>query len=177
MADLGMSGMNNLHTAGTAIADNLIGTALLDSVEELLANLHGNLILFFLEAVATGHAAAASIGVLDLNSNHVLEHLVGWQADCLRTQMTRCMIDIFLIFLANEVMGKLALFFEDFQIFKSVIDVLCGVNHILLAEELRIFLLEHERAAGAARNNRVALGLPVLDALYILVACSSASSR
>ena len=61
MNRLSVCTMLYLHTAGTAIADNLVIVITIDGIKQLLPHLHGRFIIVLVESIAAGNTAAASI--------------------------------------------------------------------------------------------------------------------
>ena len=65
------SAVHDLYLARTTFSGHQFDAAILDGLEELSANGHSDIVLFLLEAIATGDATATGIGV---DGSHAGEH-------------------------------------------------------------------------------------------------------
>ena len=84
--------MRNLKAAGAALGDAILGGTVLDGLEEIGTDRGRHIVLFLLEAVTAGNAAAAGTGVLDVGGSHA-EQIKARLADALRAQVAGGMID------------------------------------------------------------------------------------
>ena len=85
--------MRNLKAAGAALGDAILGGTVFDGLEEIGTDRGRHIVLFLLEAVTAGNAAAAGTGVLDVGGSHA-EQIKARLADALRAQVAGGMIDI-----------------------------------------------------------------------------------
>ena len=144
--------MRNLKAAGAALGDAILGGTVLDGLEEIGTDRGRHIVLFLLEAVTAGNAAAAGTGVLDVGGSHA-EQIKARLADALRAQVAGGMID--------QLRGVFAYVDVELAGLDKADEELAGVLHmgdngLMLAEFreiLGILLLEHELAARADRQN------------------------
>ena len=74
--------MRNLKAAGAALGNAILGGTVLDGLEEIGTDRGRHIVLFLLEAVTAGNAAAAGTGVLDVGGSHAEQ--IGLPVPCAR---------------------------------------------------------------------------------------------
>ena len=132
----------NLHSTSPAIADNFVEVFALDTLKKFRANLHGNIVFIFAEAVIARYAATARVSRLNFRAE-LLQNILRGQSDCLRLQMTRHMIQKFLIE-RFQVGIELAALLQNLQKLKRVINIFSRLMKFIFAKKFVILFLEHE---------------------------------
>lgn len=145
--------VDDLDFAGTAFRSHLMDAAVFDGVEQLGTDGHTDIVLFFLEAVASGNAAATCVGVHGMHAREIPQNIESRETDALRTQMAGGVID--------DIKGR-RLRFGKIQLspfdaaeneFHGIIKS-CGFHGCgKIREECRNFRLEHELTTRAERQH------------------------
>ena len=87
------SAVHDLDLTRTAFGGHQFDTAILDGLEELRAHGHSDVVLFLLEAIATGDTTATGIGVDSSYTGEHAQDVETGKADALSAQVARSMVD------------------------------------------------------------------------------------